>query len=313
MQEFLSHVKNGLSQSPKKLSSRYFYDAKGDALFQQIMQLDEYYLPRCEMQIIQNQSNQIAKDISALHSGLQIVELGAGDGTKTKHLLKQFATYFEPMEYVAMDISTNVLTINKNEINNEVKGIFHKSIAGNYFETYKNLPPTQNGRLVLFLGANIGNFPTPEAINFFNFVKSNLNENDFFMVAFDLVKHPRKIIAAYDDKKGITRQFNLNLLVRINRELGANFEVSNFDHFPFYNPITGITSSQIISLKKQTVEFPDGFTATFDAFEAIHTEVSKKFFWSDIEEIASQSKMKIAQTYLDTNKEYAFVLFQPYA
>lgn len=311
MQEFLSHVKNGLSQSPKKLSSRYFYDARGDALFQQIMKLVEYYLPHCEMQIIQNQSKQIAQDLSGIHTGLQIVELGAGDGTKTKHLLKQFAPYFKPMEYVAMDISPNILAINESELKGAIKGLNHTSIAGNYFKTYKNLAPSTHGRLVLFLGANIGNFPAPETIDFFNFIKSNLNENDFFLVAFDLVKHPRKIIAAYDDKKGITKQFNLNLLERMNRELGANFEISYFDHFPFYNPISGITSSQIISLKKQTVQFPDGFTVTFDAFEAIHTEISKKFFWNDIEEIASQSKMKITQTYLDTNKEYAFVLFKP--
>lgn len=273
--------------------------------------MDEYYLPHCEMQIIHNQSKQIAKDISALHSRLQIVELGAGDGTKTRHLLKQFTPYFKPMEYVAMDISPNILAINESELKDEIIGLNHTSIAGNYFETYKNLAPTTHGRLVFFLGANIGNYPTPETIDFFKFIKSNLTDSDYFLVAFDLVKHPRKIIAAYDDKKGITKQFNLNLLERINRELGANFEVANFDHFPFYNPITGITSSQIISLKKQTVHFPDGFTVTFDAFEAIHTEVSKKFFWSDIKEIASQSKMKIAQAYLDTNKEYAFVLFKP--
>ncbi|MGF1556844.1 L-histidine N(alpha)-methyltransferase [Paucihalobacter sp.] len=313
MQEFLSHVKQGLSQSPKKLSSRYFYDAKGDALFQQIMKMDAYYLPRCEMQIIQQQSEQIAKDISTSHSGLQIVELGAGDGSKTKHLLKQFGPYFKPMEYVAMDISPNVLAINEKLIKTEVVGINHRKIAGNYFETYKNLTPITKGRLVLFLGANIGNYPTPEAIDFFNFVKSNLTKNDYFLVAFDLVKHPRKIIAAYDDHNGITKQFNLNLLERINRELGANFEVSDFDHFPFYNPITGITSSHIISLKQQTVEFPDGFTINFEAFEAIHTEVSKKFFWSDIEAIAHQSKMRIVQTYLDQQKAYAFVLFQPHA
>ncbi len=312
MQEFLSHVKNGLRQSPKKLSSRYFYDDKGDALFQQIMQMDEYYLPSCEMQIIQHQSKQIAKDISAFHTELQIVELGAGDGTKTKHLLRQFAPYFKNIEYVAMDISTNVLAINKNEIKTELTGINHRSIAGNYFETYKALTPTTYGRLVVFLGANIGNFLTTEAIDFFKFVRSNLSRNDYFLVAFDLVKHPRKIISAYDDKKGITKRFNLNLLDRINRELGANFEILNFDHFPFYNPITGITSSHIISLKKQTVQFPDGFTAAFEAFEAIHTEVSKKFFWNDIEDIATNSKMNITQSYYDDCKDYAFVLLSPY-
>lgn len=313
MQEFLEHVKNGLSQIPKKLSSRYFYDAKGDALFQQIMQLEEYYLPHCEMQIIQNQSASIAKDISANHSSLQIVELGAGDGTKTKHLLKQFSAHFSLLEYVAMDISPNILAINKYEMNSEIKDLNQISIAGNYFETYKNLIPSQHGRLVLFLGANIGNFPGSEAISFFQFISKGLSSKDYFLVAFDLVKHPRKIIKAYDDSLGITKQFNLNLLERMNRELGADFDISNYEHFPIYNPVTGITSSFIISLKNQSVQFADGFKVTFDAFEAINTEISKKFFWSDIDEIANKSKMNITQTYYDTGKEYAFVLFQPHA
>ncbi len=311
MNEFFKHIKEGLSKSPKKLSSRYFYDTKGDALFQQIMQLEEYYLPRCELKIIESSSKQLASDVSKTHKKLQVVELGAGDGTKTKHLLKQFMPFFVTLDYVALDISANVLDTNKKEIESEMNDIQYSSIAGNYFETYKNLFPTSNGRLVLFLGANIGNYPTPETIEFFKFVKNNLKENDCFLVAFDLVKHPRKILAAYDDSEGVTKQFNLNLLERMNRELEANFDISSFDHFPFYNPLTGITSSQIISLKKQTVRFKDDFSVHFNAFEAIHTEVSKKFFWSDIEEIAIQSKMKIIQTYFDNNKEYAFVLFQP--
>jgi len=310
MQEFLEHVKEGLSISPKKLSSRYFYDTQGDALFQQIMKLEEYYLPRCEMQIIEHQSKQLAKDISKTHKQLQIVELGAGDGTKTKHLLRQVKPYFETLEYLALDISANVLNINKREITKEVNNINHSSLAGNYFETYKNLPPTSKGRLVLFLGANIGNYAMPDALEFFKFVKANLRKNDFFMVAFDMVKHPKKILAAYDDSQGITKQFNLNLLERINRELGANFNIEAFDHFPFYNPLTGITSSQIISLEAQTVQFKDGFSVKFEAFEAIHTEVSKKFFWADIEDIASATQLNIVKTYLDSNQEYAFVLFQ---
>src|SRR6056297_806616 len=311
MQEFFEHVKKGLSKSPKQLSSRYFYDATGDALFQSIMQLEEYYLPRCEMQIIESKGGQMAQDIAAVHPSLQIIELGAGDGTKTKHLLKQFKPHLDAMEYLALDISVNVLATNKAEIRNEVEQIQHKSVAGNYFDTYQDLPITPYGRLVLFLGANIGNYPTPDAIDFFKFIRSNLKSDDYFLVAFDLVKHPRKILAAYDDSQGMTKRFNLNLLERMNRELGADFDVEQFDHFPFYDPLTGIASSQIVSLKEQTVEFTDGFSTRFDAFEAIHTEISKKFFWGDIEEIAHQSRMKIAHSYLDDHNGYTLVLFQP--
>jgi len=312
MNEFFEHVKEGLNKTPKQLSSRYFYDEKGDALFRQIMQLEEYYLPKCEMNIIENKTEQLAKDILETHHTFQIVELGAGDGTKTKFLIVPFVKQFKAIEYVALDISVNVLEINKKEITDETKNIKYKSIAGNYFETYKKLEPTKVGRLVLFLGANIGNYPTPLAKEFFGFVKYNLKPNDFFLVAFDLIKNPRKIIAAYDDKYGITKQFNLNLLERMNRELGANFDISKFDHFPFYNPLTGDTSSQIVCLEETTVQLRDGFSVHFNAFEAIHTEISKKFCHSDIEEIAKQSKMKIVQKYFDENKEYVFVLFQPY-
>lgn len=309
MDVFLKHVKEGLSKPQKSTSSRYFYDEKGDQLFQQIMQLDEYYLPKCEMQIITHQSKEIADDLAKKHKNIQIVELGAGDGTKTKHLLSQFKSYFESLEYVALDISETILDFNKKEVEKEVSGINIHSIAGNYFKTFSTLPSTKNRRLVLFLGGNIGNFLLDEAVTFFEFIQKGLKENDALLVAFDLVKHPRKILAAYDDKKGVTKAFNLNLLTRMNRELGANFDISKFDHFPFYNPMTGITTSHIISLEKQTVQFQDGFEVSFNSFEAIHTEISKKYFPKDIEYLADKSDMQITKTYYHTNKEYAFVLF----
>lgn len=310
MEEFLEHVKNGLSQSQKKLSSRYFYDTNGDALFQQIMQLDEYYLPKCEMQIINNQSKDIATYIARTHQDLEIIELGAGDGSKTKHLIKQFQPAFESLAYTALDISENVLDINKDEVLMAIPNLDYRNKAGNYLDTYPNLERTKSARLILFLGGNIGNYLKDDAITFFNFVKANLQPNDYFLVAFDFVKHPRKIIKAYDDSKGVTKAFNLNLLERINRELGGNFDVSKFDHYPFYNPQSGVTASYIISLEDQDVRLSDGSTFHFKAFEAIHTEVSKKFFMEDIMAIAESSEFKVDQSYFDDKKEYAFILFK---
>ncbi len=261
------------------------------------------------MQIIQQQSPLMAKHLAEVHKTLQIIELGAGDGSKTKHLLNQFQPYFNALEYVAMDISENILCINKQEIESEVSGIVIRSKAGNYFQTYKDLPETSFGRLVLFLGANIGNFLLDDAVSFFQYVKQGLRENDAFIVAFDLMKHPRKIIAAYDDSKGITKNFNLNLLARMNREFGADFDTSKFDHFPFYNPANGVTVSHIVSLEDQIVHFSDGFEVRFEAFETIHTEISKKYFQKDIQYLSDNSGFKISQTYYDRNKEYAFVSF----
>jgi len=309
MNNFLQHIKEGLSKTQKELSSRYFYDEIGDKLFQEIMQLEEYYLPACEMEIIQQQSELMAKHLAGVHKNLQIIELGAGDGSKTKHLLNHFKPCFDALEYVAMDISENILCINKQEIESEVSGIDVCSKAGNYFRTYKDLPETSYGRLVLFLGANIGNFLLDDAVAFFHYVKQGLKENDSFIVAFDLVKHPRKIIAAYDDCKGITKTFNLNLLARMNREFGADFDISKFEHFPFYNPADGTSLSHIVSLENQIVHFSDGFEARFEAFETIHTEISKKYFTKDIQYLSDNSGLEISQTYYDCNKEYVFVSF----
>lgn len=308
---FFEHVKEGLSKSPKKLSSRYFYDKVGDALFQKIMALDEYYLPRFEMEIIRSKSQQIGEDIAKAHKKLQVVELGAGDGSKTKHLLESIGPYFESFEYVALDISPNILEENMQEMKSHLPCLVQKNYPGDYFKTYTELPKYTGGRLVLFLGSNLGNYQQAEAIDFFKFLKSRLTKEDYLLVALDLAKHPRKIIAAYDDNEGITKKFNLNLLNRINRELGGNIDITKFDHFPFYNPLTGVTSSQIISLEKQSIELEDGFTVEFEAYEAIHTEVSRKFFHKDIEDLALNSGMRIANWYYNSSQEYVFTLFQP--
>ena len=308
---FLEHVKDGLTKNPKKLSSRYFYDAVGDALFQKIMSLEEYYLPRFEMDIITNKSADIAKDLAKEHKHIEVLELGAGDGTKTKHMLKAFIPHFDQVDYVAMDISNNILEANKAEINSFIPELNQTNYAGDYFETYALVPNAKDvGRLVLFLGSNIGNYIVDDAADFFKFIQTKLTPKDYLLVAFDLAKHPRKIIAAYDDKEGVTKQFNLNLLTRINRELGADIDVSKFDHFPFYNPFSGVTSSQIISLEKQTINLEDGFSVEIDAFEAVHTEVSKKYFPKDIRELAAKANMHVAKEYFNANNEYVFTLFQ---
>ena len=313
MNEFLAHIKEGLGKTPKKLSSRYFYDERGDALFQQIMELEEYYLPARERAIIREQGGQIAKNIAQEYDGLQVVELGAGDGSKTKLLLQKIAPYFDPLVYAALDISEHILGINAQTVMQFVPGIRVESQAGNYFKTYPRLPYTPQGRLVLFLGSNIGNFLIDEAVEFFGFLKRGLRAEDFLLVSFDLVKHPRKIIKAYDDPQGITRAFNLNLLERMNREAGADFDLAHFDHFPYYDPLSGVTSSHIVSLRKQEVNFKDGFTVQFDAFEAIHTEVSKKYFLKEIDSLAARSGMHIVERFCDPEKEYTLVLFKPMA
>ena len=304
------HVINGLSKKPKKLSSRFFYDKKGDELFQQIMNLDEYYLPQSELEIILKHSASIAKKIKLSAEDLEIVELGAGDGAKTQYFLESLTSIFSDIKYIPLDISAHILEINLKTINELVPDLEVEPVAGNYFKTYLPLTKDKKTRLVLFLGANIGNFTFDEAEDFMKTINAGLEPNDFTIIAFDLVKHPRKILSAYDDNEGITKAFNINLLTRINKELGADFDINAFDHFPTYNPVTGLTSSYIISLKKQTVRLATGEEFFFDAFEPIHTEVSKKFFKKDIESLCSASDFTISEWFFDSTEGYTFVLLK---
>lgn len=310
MSSFNEHVIKGLSKKPKKLSSRYFYDKKGDELFQQIMNLDEYYLPQSELEIINKHSSAIANKIKLKSQDLEIVELGAGDGTKTQYFLESLTAIIKNVKYIPLDISAHILEINLQTINELVPELEINPVPGNYFKTYLPLPKEKSSRLVLFLGANIGNFTMEEAKDFMKTINLGLETEDFALIAFDLVKHPRKILSAYDDSKGVTKEFNINLLSRINKELGANFDLDAFDHYPTYNPETGLTSSYIISLKNQTVRLSSGEEFYFEAYEPIHTEVSKKFFKKDIQALCAASNFNISEWYFDSTKGYAFVLLE---
>ena len=310
MNQFKKDVIKGLSATPKKISSRYFYDKAGDVLFQKIMNLEEYYLPQCELEIINQQSDKIAKYISEHTDHVEIIELGAGDGSKTLHMLEEFKQTGIDFSYRPMDISANILRTNQAKINSILPDLKIDPIAGNYFETYPKIKNTGKNRLVLFLGGNIGNFLLDEALDFIRFMSANSSQNDYILIAFDLVKNPRKILAAYDDSKGITAEFNLNLLKRINREFGANFIVENFMHFPHYNPENGITSSHLISTKSQSVTLETGETFHFDKYETIHTEVSKKYFIKEIEYLAKHSGLKLKEWFFDEAKEYSLVLMR---
>lgn len=311
MQEFLQHIKIGLSQKPKALSSVYFYDQEGDKIFQQIMKMPSYYLPAAEMNIIQNQSEKIAQQIANQHENIQIVEFGAGDGSKTKFLLRHFQNHFQNLDFVALDISDSVLNTNQSEILKENLKLNYNKIAGDYFETYKRVELKQNtGRLILLLGGNIGNYTLEQSQLLLKFIYENSKPGDFILISFDLVKDPRRIIETYDDKDGITKAFNLNLLKRINHTFGADFNIEKFDHFPYYNPVTGIAHSHLISLEKQKVNIPGAGIFEFDAFESIHTEISKKYWPAEITEIAEKSNLQFIENFFDQHRDYALALMQ---
>ncbi len=303
---FLNDIWIGLKSNPKFLSSKYFYDEKGDEIFQQIMKLDEYYLTRAEYRILENNSALIAKIFDELNSEIQLIDLGAGDGFKTKILLKSFIEKKLAFTYTPIDISANAIHKLENDLNVNFPNLNVQAIEGEYFETLKLIKDTiGKTKLVLFLGSNIGNFKNSEMIEFLKDLHDSLNKNDYLLIGFDLMKDPNKILSAYNDISGITSSFNLNLLCRINQDCGADFNVNNFLHYPTYNPQNGETKSFLISKKEQTIRFSSSDeTIHFNKWEAMQTEVSQKFTISMISDLAKKCGFEIQNNFLDKEDYY---------
>ena len=218
--QFLEDVLFGLNSKPKKLSSKYFYDKKGDELFQQIMALDEYYLTRAEYEIFKTNKQEILEIFQSENSEFRLIEFGAGDGYKTKLLLEHFILSQAVFEYKPIDISQNALDKLKIDLNGNIPKLNMTAEQGDYFQVLKKLPRLDHKKnVVLFLGSNIGNFTLDEVESFLTNIRNKIHIGDLLFLGLDLKKDPEKIRAAYNDKQGVTRDFNLNLLDRINKEL----------------------------------------------------------------------------------------------
>lgn len=295
VENFANDVRHGLSQQPKKLSSRFFYNTKGDELFQLIMQLPEYYPTRSEYEIFSTQKQEMLELFRNGGKPFQLIEFGAGDGTKTKVLLKHLVEQQVDFTYVPIDISSHVLEQLSDSLTLEIPECKVQPLAYEYFEALERLGNNNNERkVILFLGSNIGNFTGERAHLFLQGLADRMNPNDLLMIGMDLKKDPQTILDAYNDKQGITREFNLNLLDRINEELGGNFNRQNFTHYPTYDPLTGETKSFIVSTKKQQVTIDAiGQTFDFEAWEPIQTELSQKYDLTMIEGLAQAAGLQV--------------------
>jgi len=298
--EFYKDVIEGLNSFPKKLSSKYFYDKRGDELFRTIMGLKEYYLTRCEFEILSTNKENLLKQFGEGTRGFDLVELGAGDGLKTKVLLEHFVAEEAIFKYTPIDISKNVLQILKQDLIRDIPELEFRGIRGDYLEALDqmNNDPEISRNVVLFLGSNIGNFGLSAALDFLNRLSSSLNKGDMVLIGFDLKKDPKVSLAAYNDPTGVTRAFNLNLLQRINDELDADFDIGKFDHYPTYDPVSGETKSYLISKKKQSVTIGEE-TIEFSLNEPVFMEISQKYGMDDIEGLAAASGFEILENYFD--------------
>jgi L-histidine N-alpha-methyltransferase len=301
---FMGDVLAGLSSDPKTLPSKYFYDKQGDKIFQQIMELDEYYLTRAEMDIFQTQKNEILSIFQSTNSAFNLIEFGAGDGSKTKVLLKHFQNKSADFTYLPIDISQNVLDQLMDTLNQEIPDLKTNALQGDYFEALSQLDKSNHARnIVMFLGSNIGNFTPDGAVAFLSDIREKIFKDDLLFIGIDLKKNPHDILSAYNDSQNVTKEFNLNLLRRINRELGANFDVDTFIHYPTYNPINGECLSTILSKKEQEVTIADQ-NFHFEMWESIHTEISRKYSEKQITKLAEKCGFVIEKNLLDSKKQF---------
>jgi dimethylhistidine N-methyltransferase len=310
MNQFLNDVLLGLQSSPKYLDSKYFYDKKGDELFQKIMASDEYYLTNAEMEIFSKQSAQIADNVLGEDKHLDVIEFGPGDAVKSVHLLKELSERKALANYFPIDISKNIIQVLSEALPKKIPGICISGFAGEYLEMLAAVNQfSGNRKLVLFLGANIGNFKFNQMHGFCKDLRSLLSKDDLVLIGFDLKKDPKKILAAYDDHEGFTTAFNLNLLHRINDELGGNFDVDSFEHFATYDPGTGACKSYLISTKKQSVTIKNE-RISFEKDEPVFMEISQKYSVEQIDQIAQECGFRVLSHFFDSNQYFVDVILK---
>jgi L-histidine Nalpha-methyltransferase len=267
--ELREEVRLGLSSTPKELQPKWFYDERGSELFEAITRLPEYYLTRAERSILERYAGELA----AITDAATVIELGSGTSDKTRILLDALA----PQVFVPFDVSEETLRVSAQRLAREYPAFEVLAVVGD-FEHRLPLLPTNGQRLLAFLGSTIGNLPPRQRARFLNDVSATLDEGDAFLLGVDLVKSPARLVAAYDDASGVTREFNLNVLRVLNRELDGDFDVSSFEHLARWNAEEEWMEMFVRSLRRQTVRLDAlELEVVFDAGELMRTEISAKF------------------------------------
>ena len=302
--EFAQAVCEGLSKEKKRLPSWLIFDDRGSEIFQEIVGLENYHPAVCEFEIFHAHKQLIADIIS--DQSLQIIDLGSGDARKSKVLLAHLVKSGLQIHYIPIDISAGAVESLVDSLRSEFgdTSLSVTGIASEYFEGLAAVPREQFKRnFVFFLGSTIGNQDYPAAGKFLRELGSSLNAGDYVMIGFDLMKNPKLLYNAYNDPEGVFEKFNLHLLDRINRKLGADFTVSNFIQEGHYSQQSRAVESHIYSTQDQTVRV----TALnkefhFKAWEGMQTEHSYKYTMSEIEALAQNNGFEIVEHLFDSNQ-----------
>ena len=308
-EQMASAVSEGLLSRPKWLPSWLFYDAAGSQLFNQITKLPEYYLTRTERAILAEHSDEII-GLAANGDALRIVELGAGSADKTRLLLSAAVDRQDTVVYEPVDVSASALEEAQDRIEHEIPGVLVAPRVEDYSMGLElDAPGPGERRLVLYIGSSIGNFEPEEAHRLLRNVRAALAPGDAMLLGVDLAKDKATLLAAYDDGAGITAEFNLNLLARLNRELGADFDLALFAHRAVWNAAQSRIEMHLVSRKRQRVKIPAlELVIDFVIGETIHTENSYKYRPGQPQEMLSRVGFAPVTTWTDHQERFAVCL-----
>lgn len=303
---YVDEVVLGLTSRPKTLPCKLFYDDRGSQLFEEITRLPEYYPTRTEFEILQDSAKQI---VEAAGPPVSIVELGAGTATKTGALLRAFAGRQMRVKYFPVDISVGALADAKLRIEEECASVVVSPVVADFSDGFRFLSDIPGRKLVLYLGSSIGNFEWNDSIGMLRKVRERLMPGDALLLGTDMVKPAEILVPAYDDAQGITAQFNKNILVRLNRELGADFDVDAFRHVAEWAPSRSRMEIFLETTRPQKVTLRMArLPVQFRAGERIHTENSHKYTREMVERMLCVSGFKLEKTWFDRRQWFGLNL-----
>jgi dimethylhistidine N-methyltransferase len=306
----IREVQRGLLKRPRSLAPWMFYDAEGSRLFEHITNLPEYYLARTERNILARFGPTIAAAADAGRPGpLRIVELGAGTASKTGILLDVIVRVQGEVAYIPVDVSSEALEVARQSIASSLPEVHVEPIVANYVTRPPQLDPYNGTTLAIYIGSNIGNFSPKEAGTILRNLASQLRVGDALLLGTDMVKDESTLVAAYNDNDGVTEAFNLNILRRLNLELGADFDPASFRHHAFWNRLESRIEMHLESTREQNVWIADAqLQLHFMDGETIHTENSYKFTHEAVRILLENAGFDVEQTWMDNRRWYAVTL-----
>lgn len=298
--ELLEVVQRGLTGEPKRLPSWLFYDERGSALFEQICEQPEYYLTRREIALLDEHAQSIADELGA---DVRVVEYGSGNAQKTPRLLRHLRT---PVAYVPVEISPEPLRRSVERLALQFPDLPMQPLCADFSRPLRlPIPPRAPRRTVLYFpGSTIGNFENREAAALLRKMRDEMGDTGGILIGVDLKKDPAIIEAAYNDQAGVTARFTLNMLARLNREIGSDFDLSAFAHRARYNPMAGRIETQIVSRREQQVAI-GRLSVAFRHDEAIQVEYSCKYSSQDFASLAAKAGLAVKRVWTDSRQMFS--------